>query len=195
MDTQQYLYLAWILCAAALAYAWLWRRPSGTGEGAGSAQDYERTERALMPQEIAKAKLVFSEKTFYRRGDRPFAAKCDQAFLTRDGFVVPVESKTRARMTASDLVQISSAAVAMAADPRVKHKVANWGYIRLAPAGGAPYYQRVDLMHVTRIDQLWDRWHALKNRRVAPLYRPDPSRCRTCVLRAKCPSAQLPKRR
>lgn len=192
MDTQPLLHIAIFCIAGLIAYAVLTRRRSNSLQDLESSQDYERTERASMPPEIANGKLVISEQTLYRRGRRPFAAKTDQGFLTSAGVLVLVESKTRARMSASDLVQLSSQAVAVRADARTRHyTVAPWGYIRLAPAGRRPYYQRVDLLPVSRIDQLWDRWHSLKNRKADPVYRPDPSRCRTCIQRATCPQAIL----
>lgn len=181
---------------AALGLLWLAvRQLWPPTKDADARHDYERDERAQMPREIADGRLVISEKTFYRRGNRPFAAKTDQGFLTRTGVIVLVESKTRARITSSDLVQLSAQAIAATADARVRQPVASWGYVRLAPAGRKPYYQRVELLQPAQIDQLWDRWHALKSRRAAPVYRADPSRCRSCVLRARCPEAELPARR
>lgn len=181
---------------AALGLLWLAvRQLWPLGKDAATSHEYERDERALMPREIADGTLVISEQTFFRRGRRPFAAKTDQGFLTAAGVIVLVESKTRARLTSSDLVQLSAQAIAVAADKRVRHPVAPWGYIRLAPLGRRPFYQRIDLIDPVRIDQLWDRWDALKHRRHAPVYRADPSRCRSCVLRARCPEARLPARR
>lgn len=194
MDTETIRQLLFPLVALGLLWAavrQLW--PSERDDS--HAHDYERDERALMPSEIAAGRLVISEKTFYRRGARPFAAKTDQGFLTPAGVIVLVESKTRSRISSSDLVQISAQAIAVAADNRIRHPVAPWGYIRLAPAGGRPFYQRVELLPASRVDQLWDRWHALKHRHVVPVYRPDPSRCRTCVLRTKCPASKAPARR
>lgn len=194
MDTPEF-HLLFVLAFGLLAYALLTRgRPDKT-LGAGSADAYETHERAAMPPEIASGRLVISEKLLYRKGPRPFAAKTDQGFLTQDGWLVFVESKTRNRMSASDLVQISAQAVAAASRRDLAGRVATWGYIRLAPAGARPYYQRVDLLPEERIDQLWDRWNALKTRRVHPLYRPHISRCRTCLKRATCPHAELPQRR
>jgi len=194
MDIQPYQHLLLFAASGVIAYWWLTRRPARTAAEADEATDYELTERASMPDEIARGKLVISEQVFYRNGARPFAAKTDQGFLTPNGLVVLVESKTRARMSASDLVQLSSQAVAIKHDRRGrKFKVAPWGYIRLAPVGRRPYYQRVDLLPESRIDQLWERWKALRNKKVAPIYRPDPSRCRTCLKRSTCPQALVPK--
>lgn len=163
---------------------------------ASSQDEYDRVERSRMPAEIANARLVISEKVFYRPGPRPYAAKTDQGFLTQDGWLVLVETKTRRRMSASDLVQISAQALAIAQSPKGgRWKVANWGYIRLAPVGGKPYYARVDLLHPTRIDQLWDRWLALKENRARPIARPKEYRCDNCELRRTCSSAVLKDRR
>lgn len=161
-----------------------------SGSTPASSQDaYERIERARMPAEIANGKLVISEKVFYRQGSRPFAAKTDQGFLTPEGWLVLVETKTRRRMSASDLVQLSAQAVAIAGSKGNRWRVANWGYVRLAPEGAKSYYQRVELMHASRVDQLWDRWRALKDGQVNPVARPKPSRCSKCALKTKCPSA------
>ena len=177
-----------IAVASALVVLLVWTAPKRRVP-APPASDYEQDERARMPREIADARLVISEMTLYRRGSRPLAAKTDQGFLTRDGLLVMVETKTRRRVSPSDIVQLSCQAVAADSDRRVKWKVANWGYVRLAPAGGKPYYQRVDLVHPTRIDQLWDRWKALKEGLIVPIPRPKPYRCGTCVARTRCRAA------
>lgn len=194
MDTPT-LHLLFVLVLGLLAYAWLTRDRPGRALRPGAAESYDANERAAMPPEIASARLVLSEEVLYRKGGRPFAAKTDQGFLTQEGWLVFVETKTRRRMSASDLVQISAQAVAADSRRERGYRVANWGYIRLAPEGSRPYYQRVDLLPAERIDQLWDRWQALKLRRAAPLYRPHISRCRTCLQRGSCPHAELPQRR
>ncbi|OGU24397.1 MAG: hypothetical protein A2580_08645 [Hydrogenophilales bacterium RIFOXYD1_FULL_62_11] len=178
----------------ALTAVMLWFLIPSTGpvRTAGmDAESYEDGERARMPLEIARGRLVVSEKTFFRRGRRPFAAKVDQGFVTPDGWFVLVETKTRRRISPSDLVQITAQAMAVADSPGNAWKVGNWGYIRLAPAGKKPFYQRVDLIHPDRMDVLWDRWHALKTGRAAPIARPQVRRCDRCALRRTCPDAIL----
>lgn len=183
--------VALVLAALALVVLVPSRRQVEQHDPTGTHDSYETVERAAMPAEIADGKLVISEKTFYRRGSRPFAAKTDQGFLTSSGLVVMVESKSRRRISPSDVVQVSCQALAAASDPRCTWKVANYGYIRLAPVGRRPYYQRVDLVHPTRIDLLWDRWKALRDGRIVPIARPKPYRCSSCAFRTRCASATL----
>lgn len=182
---------ALVLAALALAILVPGKRKPDKPVQIGTANSYETVERAAMPREIADGRLVISEQTYYRRGARPFAAKTDQGFLTSSGLVVMVESKSRRRISPSDIVQVSCQALAASSDPKCPWRVANYGYIRLAPVGRRPYYQRVDLVHPTRIDLLWDRWKALRDGRIAPIARPKPHRCNNCVLRTRCPSAKL----
>ncbi len=145
---------------------------------------YENSERARMPREVAQGKLVISEKTFYFRGRRPFAAKTDQGFLTREGWLVLVESKTRYGLSPSDIVQISAQALAVAQSG--KWRVAPWAYVRLAPLGAKPYYQHVNLLPEERIMQLWDRWRSLHEGTAGPVTRPHVRTCRSCALKARC---------
>lgn len=149
---------------------------------------YDKYERARMPLEIQDAKLIISEKTIYRNGRRPLAAKTDQVFQTKAGWVIPVETKTRRTISPSDLVQISAQAAALNEMRRYKGKVASHGYIRLAPEGRAPFYQRVDLLHPSRVDLLWDRYQALRAGKVAPTVKPHARRCEKCAFRSGCPS-------
>jgi len=148
---------------------------------------YENTERRAMPEEIANAALVISERTLKRGGPRPFAAKTDQVFRTELGFLVPVETKTRRRVTASDIVQISCQAVAL----QEIGTPADYGYIRLSPPGRNPIYQRVKLLGTAEIDRLWERYQQLRTRKAQPTARPTPSRCSRCAFRAGCKSAVL----
>lgn len=148
---------------------------------------YEHSERARMPREIAEGQLVISEKTFYFRGGRPFAAKTDQGFLTPEGWLVLVDSKTRYGVSPSDIVQISAQALAVAQTGR--WRVAPWAYVRLAPLGAKPYYQRVNLLAEAQIMQLWERWRALHAGTARPVTRPHVRTCRSCALKARCGAA------
>lgn len=180
------------VAAVAILVAVLWlcinfQRP---GRKSLSARDvYEKYERTRMPLEIQDAKLIISEKTIYRNGRRPFAAKTDQVFQTKAGWVIPIETKTRRTISPSDLVQISAQAAALNEMRRYKGKVASHGYIRLAPEGRAPFYQRVDLMHPSRVDLLWDRYQMLRTVKVKPTVKPHPRRCEKCAFRSGCPSS------
>lgn len=189
-------YLAWVLLAVAL---WLTAKAGlallklwwGRRGAPGSQEEYERVERASMPAELVNAKLVINERTLWRRGQRPFAAKTDQVFLTQDGMLVPVETKARRRVYDSDVVQLSCQAIALAHTAGVKGRPADWGYVRLAAAGARPRYQRVALLPSEKIDLLWDRWDDLRQGRVPAIARPAHYRCTHCQLRTRCPDAVL----
>jgi len=132
-----------------------------------SSQDfYERTERAAMPGEIARGKLVISERTFRRRGDRPLYAKVDQGFLTEDGRLVLVETKDRLRVTHADVVQLSCQALAIHSEVGNRYgRPADYGYIRLQPQVGQPIYRAFRLYGADVIDQLVERYHAMRQRK------------------------------
>jgi len=158
--------------------------PKAASEGA-NRNDYESVERLSMPEEIASGSLVISEKTLHRGGPRPLAAKTDQVFRTPCGLLVPVETKARKRVFASDIVQLSCQAAALAE----QGVVADYGYVRLAVPGRRPNYQKVKLMPATDIDRLWDRYQTLRLKKAAPIARPAPHRCSRCAFRKGCPSA------
>ena len=91
--------LNWVLLALALWFTLkvgvallklTWRRRGA----AGTQEEYERVERASMPEELVNATLVINERTLWRRGPRPFAAKTDQVFLTEDGRAIVNEVNT-----------------------------------------------------------------------------------------------------
>lgn len=180
-----FLWLTLKASAAALRL-WLQRRAPP-----GSREDYERRERAAMPEELARGTLVVNERTLWRRGARPFAAKTDQVFLTPQGYLVPVETKTRKRVYDSDIIQLSCQAVALAHTPGLHGTPASWGYVRLSESGGAPTYKRVPLVPEDKIDLLWDRWDDLRRGREAPIVRPAHYRCTHCQVRTRCPDAVL----
>lgn len=188
--------LNWVLLALALWFTLkvgvallklTWRRRGA----AGTQEEYERVERASMPDELVNATLVINERTLWRRGPRPFAAKTDQVFLTEDGLLVPVETKARRRVYDSDVVQLSCQALALSHTAGIKGRPAGWGYVRLAAPGTRPRYQRVTLLPAAQIDLLWDRWDDLKRGRANAIARPAHYRCTHCQLRTRCPDAQL----
>lgn len=158
-----------------------------------SRSAYERLERGRMPTEIARARLVTSEKTYRRGGPRAFYAKVDQGFRTLDGRLVLVDTKNRMRVTTSDIVQLSAQAVAVRDQMGTRlGRVADYAYIRLQLAGGPPTYKAYRLYPEGVIDQLVDRYHALRLRQRAPVLRPHPSRCNGCAFSLPCRAARLP---
>lgn len=179
-----FLWVTWKATVAAVRL-WLERRTPP-----GSREDYERNERAAMPPEIAAGKLVVNERTLWRRGARPFAAKTDQVFLTPQGMLVPVETKARRRVYDSDIIQLSCQAVALAHTPGLGGRPASWGYVRLSD-GGRATYKRVDLVPEATIDMLWDRWDDLRRGREQPIVRPAYHRCTHCQARTRCRDAVL----
>ncbi len=158
--------------------------------GPPPAQDtYEVRERSSMPEEIALGRLVASERTFRRRGPRGLFAKVDQAFRTPAGLLVLVETKSRMRLQTSDIVQLSAQAVAVRSEVGDRlGRVADYAYVRMQLLGGPAQYRPVRLYPEAVIDQLVDRYQALRMRRVYPLARPHPSRCGTCVFKSQCRS-------
>lgn len=180
--------IAGISLIAIAAALWLMMRsaaPQVPKKKPETREDYETIERAVMPDEIANGALVISEETLHREGPRPFAAKTDQVFRTPLGLLVLVETKTRKRIYASDIVQLSCQAAALAQ----RGAVADYGYVRLAVPGRRPNYQKVRLMPPQDIDRLWDRFQALRLRNAAPIARPAPHRCSRCAFRKGCTSA------
>lgn len=170
------------------------RRDSRSDVGRSDGQEpvptqgsYELHERAAMPPEIAAGRLVASERTFWRRGRRPLFAKVDQAFHTQDGQLVLVETKSRMRLGVPDIVQLSAQAAAVRGEMGNRlGRVADYAYVRLQLLGGPAQYRAVRLYSDEQIDQLVDRYHALRFRQAYPLARPHPSRCGTCVFRNDC---------
>lgn len=180
--------IATISVIAIVAAVWLMTRTAAaprTESTPSTMGDYESVERAAMPDEIANGTLVISEQTLHREGDRPLAAKTDQVFRTPWGLLVPVETKSRKRVYASDIVQLSCQAVAL----KSKGTVAGYGYIRLATPGRRPNYQKVGLMTEAEIDRLWDRYQVLRLKKAQPITRPSAQRCNRCAFRKGCPSA------
>lgn len=156
-------------------------------------QSYEQVERPRMPAEIATAQLVTSEKTYRRRGERPFFAKVDQGFRTTDGRLVLVETKNRMRVSLADVVQLSAQSIALHSEVGdTLGRPCHYGYIRTQLLGGPPRYRAFQLYPESVIDQLVDRYQALRLHQRAPEIRPHPSRCGGCAFRLPCRAARLP---
>ncbi len=181
--------IAAISIVVIITAVWLMTRSAATQPRseakAATLSDYESVERAAMPEEIASGSLVISEQTLHRKGNRPLAAKTDQVFRTQWGLLVPVETKTRKRLYASDIVQLSCQAVALADHGTVT----DYGYIRLVVPGRTPDYQKVKHLSASEIDRLWDRYQALRLRKATPIPRPATHRCSQCAFRKGCSSA------
>lgn len=157
-----------------------------------STEDNEyAVERSLMPDELATAKLVLSEQRY--RCERPdyLVTRLDQAFLTTDGYLVPLETKTRPRPTVyeSDRVQLGVTAVVLAnaAHPYRHHPVATHGYVRLVTPDGVTY-RRVSLPDTEEVLRLAARRRELlAGKGPPPRAASHPALCPKCPSRARCP--------
>jgi len=120
-----------------------------------------------MPDELKTAELVMAEEMFYTQKPIPLSLKPDQIYLTKDNWLVPVDTKTRyhREVTMKDIIQISYYKMGMrytwekrfSDNKGKKHKIAPYGYIRLAKESCRPIYVKVKLLSD---DQLMDIWLA-----------------------------------
>lgn len=152
---------------------------------------YEHEERSLMPSELASAKLVLSEALHRCETPDRLVARLDQTFLTLQGILVPLETKTRARPVVyeSDRVQLGVVAVVLAnADHAFRrHPVATHGYVRLVTPEGVRY-RRVDLPSTEEVLALARRRRELQaGRGGQPSPANHPALCPRCPSRARCP--------
>ena len=167
-------------------------RPARRNEAAvlTAGQRYEAIERAAMPGELRTATLIASEMVYWRRNGRPFPAKVDQVFLTRDDAVVMVETKTRSRITPADIIQVTCQAMAFADSNEGDFRMATYAYIRLQARGRGPTYERVNLFPAEAVDSLWSRWQAVSINGATPITRPS-HRCQRCPMLANCLPGKL----
>lgn len=190
--------LGWVIVAGVVAYV-LYRLISNDRASTGAVvtrdqATYESTERAFMPAEIAAGVLVTSEQYFRTRYPKPLGAQVDQVYATRDGYLVPVETKRRyrKRITNYDLIELSTqAAVLRTARPKAlaKYTVATWGYVRVVNELRHPSYLRVSLLDDDQLVQIYDRFWDLQNGRVQPGPAAHVGICRKCAFLPRCPNA------
>ncbi|WP_207461290.1 PD-(D/E)XK nuclease family protein [Azospirillum sp. SYSU D00513] len=116
-----------------------------------------------LPQELRTASLLLSEQEIRTHLPVPLHGIPDQVFLTAEGLMVVVDTKTRplARVRFSDVVQLSTYALILASttDPRLAHRrVAAHGYVRLV-SGVDVRYERVALLPAAEVVGIWcDYW-------------------------------------
>lgn len=163
-----------------------------SGPPRGGEESYDHVERRHMPPEIAEARMVLSEELIRVRVPARIVAKPDQVYLTRQGLLVLVETKTRHSNQVRDFdrAEISVQAFAMrhGRPGRLKrHPVAPYGYIRIKREGLPPAYHRVALHSDVAVVAMRQRRIDIESQRVAPGGPVTPRICRTCGKRPTCP--------
>lgn len=183
--------LAWILVliAGGLGLRLLFF-PIGKVE---SNRDRYANERAQQPAEIASGELVLSEHYLRCDAPRKLGARVDQVYRTREGILVPVETKVRYRreVRPDDVIELSVQASVLrntrsTAKPR--GEVATWGYVRVAPADGATVtYLKTTLLDDASLARLYERHFELLGGATARSAN-NPRTCAHCPKRAQCPA-------
>lgn len=184
--------MLWILGAALVALVLLVILV-GRSRPDDQPSEYEATERAAMPAEIATARLVLSERRLSTNRPIPLVARVDQVFLV-DGRLVPVETKTRflREVFLYDRIELAVQAVVLTyarpAELRA-YPVADYGYVRLVRPDGTVVYRRTDLPGEQQVVALAQRRLHLEQGRAEP--RPPVSTriCRSCGQRNRCSQA------
>lgn len=156
-----------------------------------AARRYDAVERSAMPPELATARLVLSEQLIRCESPDFLVARLDQTFLTTQGFLVPIETKTRARpvIYESDRFQLGAVAVILsnAAHAHSHHPVASHGYVRLVTPEGLRY-RRVDLPSAVEVlDMARRRRELIEGRGDSPRPASHPALCPKCPSRSRCP--------
>jgi CRISPR/Cas system-associated exonuclease Cas4 (RecB family) len=189
--------LGWMIVVGVLVYVlyrliWNDRASSGALVTHDMAT-YESTERPFMPAEIAAGVLVASEQYFRTRYPKPLGAQVDQVYATREGYLVPVETKRRYRNrpTEYDVIELSTqAAVLRTARPKAleNYQVATWGYVRVVNELRHPTYLRVSLLNDEQLVHIYNRYWDLQNGRVHPGAAAHVGICRKCAFLERCPN-------
>lgn len=152
---------------------------------------YDAVERSAMPPELATARLVLSEILVRCQSPDFLVARLDQTFLTTQGFLVPLETKTRARPVVyeSDRYQLGVVAVILANTSHAyrHHPVATHGYVRLVTPEGLRY-RRVELpSELEVLDMARRRRELIEGRGEPPAPASHPALCPKCPSRSRCP--------
>ncbi len=176
-----------VLTLILVAGWWLFRG------GDPSTRDYENSERARMPDELARGRLMISETYWRTDVPRKLGARFDQVFLTPDGRLVPVDTKRRRRtnVTYYDQIEVSVQGAVLRhgrPGPLRRYDVAHYGYLRVVREGLPTVYLRFDLLTDGELESLVDRYHGIQSGAVEPRVARSPAMCRKCAYRADCPT-------
>lgn len=149
------------------------------------------------PQDLARAVLMMSEKELAI--DRPMrlVGKPDEVYLHPDGYLVPVETKTRdrARIHTDDRIQLSVYAVLLryaryaGLPARPGRAVADYGYVRLVTPRGT-LWKATSLLSEADVTRLVGRRIELEQGTARPRPAHHALLCRRCPYRSGCPQRQ-----
>lgn len=161
------------------------------------AREHRRSSSNDYPPGLARTALVMSEKQLAI--DRPLrlVGKPDEVYLHPDGYLVPVETKTRDRawIHTADRIQLSVYAVLLrhAKHARLPGRpgraVADYGYVRLVTPKGT-FWKVTNLLSEADVARLVDRHIDLEQGRDQPRPAHHPSLCRRCPYRSDCSQRQ-----
>lgn len=182
-----------LLLISALA-AWLYGRLLDRwNERRDQTAIHERYERPSMPAELRTAQLLMSEKLLRAEIDgEEVAVKPDQVYQTIESQLIPVETKTRNRVTVYDYDRIELSVQRLAlAQKYGQERVAKYGYVRVIhpDRGHRPHYIPVKLLSYEDLAALTRRWKSVVAGDVSPSSQTHPRACRGCGFRKKCPKA------
>lgn len=123
-----------------------------------------------MPNTLKHSTLLFNEKPLSVQTPVPLHGQVDQVFQHESGKVIPVDTKSRAkvRVYKSDVIQLSVYAVVLA---EKGHQVSKYGYVRVVVPGEALHiqYVKVRLLSTDQIVSLWHRHDALRRKEAVGL--------------------------
>jgi len=189
--------MTWIVLALALAMliGMALLLLSSPGRRRGEGESYQTVERQYMPPEIAAGTLVLSETTIRVRVPAMIVAKPDQVYLTSDGWLVPVENKTRPIDAVYDYdraeVSVQGFALRHGRTGNLKkYPVASYGYIRVKRPNAPPVYHRVSLHTDDAIVAMRQRRLDIEAGRVEPGGPASSRLCPKCSKRDTCPRVQ-----
>lgn len=161
--------LAFIL----LAIIYIVREHGHSDESQRSAHRNDNAPKNV-PRIFNGAKLLFNEKEISMSSPFKLHGRVDQAFITKDGLVIPVDTKERGRIAwyESDKLQLSVYALILSA---MGYRVHTEGYIRI-PNNQDPVWLKVPLGDVAYVGKYIDLYRKIKAGVLNP-----PCRCGKCA--------------
>jgi CRISPR/Cas system-associated exonuclease Cas4 (RecB family) len=150
-----------------------------------------RASRDVGGKELDGASLVLNEETLQIERPILLSGRPDQVWRTREGLLVPVDTKKRRapRAFASDAIQLSAYALLLKAAPRFRGtRVADHGFVRVEGDSGAARFIRVPLLGEDAIIARHERATTLL-RGAAPHAKPSKALCAGCGHRGRCKDA------